>query len=125
MPLSELAKVLAAKNQFLPLAVPFSATSTIGGAIASGIDSTLRQQYGTARDFLIGAEFVDGTGKQCKSGGRRGENVTRSRPHKLPIGPPGPLRSIPPPNLPPLSLPPYPLPHPPPLPTLHDRHKLP
>jgi len=86
MPLSELAKVLAAKNQFLPLAVPCSATSTIGGAIASGIDSTLRQQYGTARDFLIGAEFVDGTGKQCKSGGRVVKNVTGYDLHKLLIG---------------------------------------
>jgi glycolate oxidase FAD binding subunit len=86
MPLHELAKVLGAKNQFLPLAVPFSATSTIGGAIASGIDSALRQQYGTARDFLIGAEFVDGAGKQCKSGGRVVKNVTGYDLHKLLIG---------------------------------------
>src|SRR5258708_28693452 len=83
MPLSELAKVLAAKNQFRSLAVPCRATSTIGGAIASGIDSTLRQQYGTARDFLIGAEFVDGTGKQCKSGGRVVKNVTGYDLHKF------------------------------------------
>src|SRR5258708_36301266 len=86
MPLSELAKVLAAKNQFLPLAVPCSATSTIGGAIASGIDSTLRQQYGTARDFLIGAEFVDGTGKQCKSGGGGGEDGNGDHQHQVLIG---------------------------------------
>jgi glycolate oxidase FAD binding subunit len=86
MPLRELAKVLGAKNQFLPLAVPFSATSTIGGAVASGIDSVLRQQYGTARDFLIGAEFVDGTGKKCKSGGRVVKNVTGYDLHKLLIG---------------------------------------
>jgi glycolate oxidase FAD binding subunit len=86
LPLHELARVLAEKNQFLPLAVPCSATSTIGGAIASGIDSALRQQYGTARDFLIGAEFVDGTGKQCKSGGRVVKNVTGYDLHKLLIG---------------------------------------
>jgi glycolate oxidase FAD binding subunit len=84
--LHELARVLAEKNQFLPLAVPCSATSTIGGAIASGIDSALRQQYGTVRDFLIGAEFVDGTGKQCKSGGRVVKNVTGYDLHKLLIG---------------------------------------
>jgi glycolate dehydrogenase FAD-binding subunit len=86
MPLRELANVLGAKNQFLPLAVPFSATSTIGGAVASGIDPVLRQQYGTARDFLIGAEFVDGTGKKCKSGGRVVKNVTGYDLHKLLIG---------------------------------------
>jgi glycolate oxidase FAD binding subunit len=94
MPLKELAETLAAKNQFLPLAVPCSATSTVAGAIASGIDSTLRQQYGTARDFLIGAEFVDGTGKHCKSGGRVVKNVTGYDLHKLLIGSVGTLGVI-------------------------------
>ena len=94
LPLIELAKALAAKKQFLPLAVPCSATSTIGGAIASGIDSTLRQQYGTARDSLIGAEFVDGTGKRCKSGGRVVKNVTGYDLHKLLIGSLGTLGII-------------------------------
>ena len=93
-PLNELAKTLAAQKQFLPLAVPCSATSTAGGAIASGIDSALRQQYGTARDFLIGAEFVDGTGKQCKSGGRVVKNVTGYDLHKLLIGSLGTLGVI-------------------------------
>jgi glycolate oxidase FAD binding subunit len=94
MPLKDLALALAAKKQFLPLAVPFSATSTIAGAISSGIDSTLRMQYGTARDFLIGAEFVDGTGKQCKSGGRVVKNVTGYDLHKLLIGSLGTLAVI-------------------------------
>jgi glycolate oxidase FAD binding subunit len=94
MPLHELAKTLAAQKQFLPLAVPCSRTSTAGGAIASGIDSTLRQQYGTARDFLIGAEFVDGTGKQCKSGGRVVKNVTGYDLHKLLVGSLGTLGVI-------------------------------
>jgi glycolate oxidase FAD binding subunit len=94
LPLGELAKTLATKNQFLPLATPCSATSTAGGVIASGIDSTLRQQYGTARDFLIGAEFVDGAGKQCKSGGRVVKNVTGYDLHKLLIGSLGTLGVI-------------------------------
>lgn len=92
--LNELAKVLAAKNQFLPLALPCSDRSTIGGAVASGIDSTLRQQYGTARDFLIGAEFVDGKGQPCKSGGRVVKNVTGYDLHKLLIGSLGTLAAI-------------------------------
>ncbi len=62
MPLRHLEQKLAEQQQFLPLAVPCFETSTVGGAVASGIDSALRQQYGSARDFLIGAEFVDGTG---------------------------------------------------------------
>lgn len=94
MPLNELAKALATKKQFLPLAVPCGATSTVGGAVASGIDSTLRQQYGTARDFLIGAEFVDGTGSRCKSGGRVAKNVTGYDLHKLLIGSLGTLGVI-------------------------------
>jgi len=94
MPLRTLEGTLAAKQQFLPLAVPCYETSTVGGAISSGIDSVLRQQYGTARDFLIGAEFVDGTGKLCKSGGRVVKNVTGYDMHKLLIGSLGTLGVI-------------------------------
>jgi glycolate oxidase FAD binding subunit len=94
MPLRELSKALAEKNQFLPLAVPCSAASTVGGAVASGIDSTLRMQYGTSRDFLIGAEFVVGTGKRCKSGGRVVKNVSGYDLHKLLIGSLGTLGVI-------------------------------
>ena len=81
-------------NQFLPLLVPWYSLSTVGGAIASGIDSPLRQSYGTARDFLIGAEFIDGTGKLCKSGGRVVKNVTGYDLHKLLIGSLGTLAVI-------------------------------
>ncbi len=84
--LRQLEPALAEQCQFLPLAVPCFETSTVGGAIASGIDSVLRQQYGTARDFLIGAEFVDGAGRLCKSGGRVVKNVTGYDLHKLLIG---------------------------------------
>jgi glycolate oxidase FAD binding subunit len=60
LPLTQLSSVLAAQKQFLPLAVPFFAQTTIGGTIASGVDSPLRQLYGSARDFVIGAEFING-----------------------------------------------------------------
>jgi glycolate oxidase FAD binding subunit len=82
------------QKQFLPLAVPFYFESTIGGIIASGVDSSLRHSYGTARDFLIGAEFVDGTGRLCKSGGRVVKNVTGYDLHKLLIGSLGTLAVI-------------------------------
>ena len=86
MPLRALEGALAERQQFLPLAVPCFESSTVGGVIASGIDSVLRQRYGSARDFLIGAEFVDGRGKLCKSGGRVVKNVTGYDLHKLLIG---------------------------------------
>ena len=92
--LAKLNPVLAQHRQFLPLLLPFYSVSTIGGAIASGLDSPLRQTYGTARDFLIGAEFIDGTGAQCKSGGRVVKNVTGYDLHKLLIGSFGTLALI-------------------------------
>jgi glycolate oxidase FAD binding subunit len=94
MPLRELADFLSGYGQFLPLAVPCFENTTVGGAVASGMDSALRQQYGSARDFLIGAEFVDGTGRLCKSGGRVVKNVTGYDLHKLLIGSLGTLGVI-------------------------------
>jgi len=91
---NEFAVPLYNQNQFLPLSVPFYFESTIGGIIASGLDSSLRHSYGTARDFLIGAEFVDGTGQLCKSGGRVVKNVTGYDLHKLLIGSLGTLAVI-------------------------------
>lgn len=94
MPLRELETLLRRHGQFLPLAVPCFESTTAGGAVASGIDSVLRKQYGTARDFLIGAEFVDGTGQLCKSGGRVVKNVTGYDLHKMLIGSLGTLGVI-------------------------------
>ena len=94
MPLRELETFLGPHGQFLPLAVPCFESTTAGGAIASGIDSALRQQYGTARDFVIGAEFVDGFGQLCKTGGRVVKNVTGYDLQKLLIGSLGTLGVI-------------------------------
>jgi len=94
MPVADLARELAEKKQFLPLEVPFFETATVGGAIAAGLDSPLRRFYGAPRDFLIGAEFVDGTGAQAKSGGRVVKNVTGYDFHKLLNGSLGTLAVI-------------------------------
>jgi glycolate oxidase FAD binding subunit len=94
LPLAKLNAALFERKQFLPLLVPWYSRSTIGGTIASAMDSPLCQFYGTARDFLIGAEFVDGTGKLCKSGGRVVKNVSGYDLHKLLIGSLGTLAVI-------------------------------
>ena len=94
MPLATLNATLREHNQFLPLLVPFYSQATVAGTIASGIDSPLRQAYGTARDFLLGAEFIDGTGALVKSGGRVVKNVTGYDLHKLLIGSLGTLAVI-------------------------------
>jgi glycolate oxidase FAD binding subunit len=92
--LGALAQTLSAHRQFLPLAAPFLNQTTIGGLIASGVDSPLRQFYGTARDFLLGLEFVTGEGITAKSGGRVVKNVTGYDLHKLMIGALGALGII-------------------------------
>ncbi len=84
--LRKLSAALAERGQFLPLAVPFFDRATVGGTIASGIDSPLRQFYGTARDYILGMEFVTGEGTPAKSGGRVVKNVTGYDLHKLMIG---------------------------------------
>ncbi len=92
--LQSLGQTLAEHRQFLPLAVAFLAQTTIGGSVASGVDSPLRQFYGTARDFLLGMEFVTGEGVAAKSGGRVVKNVTGYDIHKLMIGSLGTLGVI-------------------------------
>jgi glycolate oxidase FAD binding subunit len=94
MNLTELADVLAKQKQFIPLAVPFFDECTVGGTIASNIGSSLRTGYGSARDFLLGAEFVNGAGTFTKSGGRVVKNVTGYDLHKLLIGSLGTLGAI-------------------------------
>jgi glycolate oxidase FAD binding subunit len=94
MNLAELAEALAQQKQFLPLAVPFFEECTVGGTIASNIGSALRPGYGSARDFLLGAEFVNGAATFTKSGGRVVKNVTGYDLHKLLIGSLGTLGAI-------------------------------
>jgi glycolate oxidase FAD binding subunit len=94
LPLTRLASALAGHRQFLPLAVPFMDRATVGGTIASGVDSPLRQLYGTARDFVLGVQFVTGDGTQVKSGGSVVKNVTGYDIHKLMIGALGTLGII-------------------------------
>jgi glycolate oxidase FAD binding subunit len=91
IPLARLAAALAKHKQFLPLAVPFSDRATVGGTLASGVDSPLRQFYGTARDFVLGMEFVSGGGAITKSGGRVVKNVSGYDLHKLMLGAVGTL----------------------------------
>jgi len=94
IPLHTIASALAEHRQFLPLAVPFKNRATAGGTIASGVDSPLRQVYGTARDFVLGMEFVTGDAIAAKSGGRVVKNVTGYDIHKMMIGALGTLGVI-------------------------------
>jgi glycolate oxidase FAD binding subunit len=92
--LSALAAALAPENQFVPLEGPCGMEGTVGGTLATGVSGPLRQTYGTARDFVLGMEFVTGYGKLVKSGGRVVKNVTGYDLHKLLIGSLGTLAII-------------------------------
>ncbi|MGB6874749.1 MAG: FAD-binding oxidoreductase [Candidatus Acidiferrales bacterium] len=94
VPLSRLAEALAEHKQFLPLAVPYFDRATVGGTLASGVDSPLRHAYGTARDFVLGMEFVSGEGALTRSGGRVVKNVSGYDLHKLFLGALGSLGVI-------------------------------
>jgi glycolate oxidase FAD binding subunit len=92
--LCDVQRTLAEHGQFLPLEVPFMNRATVAGTIASGVDSALRQSYGTARDYILGMEFVTGEGIAAKSGGRVVKNVTGYDIHKLLAGSLGTLGVI-------------------------------
>jgi glycolate oxidase FAD binding subunit len=94
VPLRTVASALAEHRQFLPLSIPYFDRATVGGTIASGVDTPLRQFYGTARDYVLGMEFVIGDGVLSKSGGNVVKNVTGYDLHKLMIGALGTLGVI-------------------------------
>jgi FAD/FMN-containing dehydrogenase len=92
--LEDLQRELGEHGQFLPLEVAFSERATVGGAIATNAYSPLRAHFGSARDFVLGMEFVTGLGEIAKSGGRVVKNVTGYDLHKLLIGSLGTLGVI-------------------------------
>jgi glycolate oxidase FAD binding subunit len=85
---------LAERGQFLPLAPAFADRATLGGMVAAGTDTPFRYGYGTARDCLLGLEFVTGEGIASKSGGRVVKNVTGYDLHKFLIGSLGTLAVV-------------------------------
>ena len=91
---ADLDSLLAAERQFLPLGPAFATRATLGGIVAAGGDSPLRHAYGSARDFLLGVEFITGDAVSSKSGGRVVKNVTGYDLHKLLIGSLGTLAVI-------------------------------
>jgi glycolate oxidase FAD binding subunit len=82
MTFAELTKILAAKNQRLPIDVPQPETATLGGLIAVNQAGPRQFGYGTIRDYFLGYTAVDGEGTIYRGGGRvvknaAGYNMTR------------------------------------------------
>lgn len=89
-PLTEIEAVLAERRQMLAFEPPhFAATlpppggqasaasgvATLGGCVAAGLSGPRRQQAGAVRDFVLGAQLVDGRGQLLRFGGQVMKNV--------------------------------------------------
>ena len=75
-PLSEIETLLASHGQMLAFDPPrFGVSSTVGGAIASGLSGPRRPYVGSARDFVLGVKAMNGTGEVLRFGGQVMKNV--------------------------------------------------
>jgi glycolate oxidase FAD binding subunit len=81
-----LAARLAAHRQMLPLDPPGWSERTLGGIAATGASGPLRLRYGTMRDLLLGARFVQADGVLTWGGARVVKSVTGYDVPKLLVG---------------------------------------
>ena len=69
-PILELSAALSEKGQYLPFDPLMPEAATIGGTVASNLSGSRRFRYGGIRDFILGAEVVDGEGRTFRVGGK-------------------------------------------------------
>lgn len=75
-PVSEIEAVLAENNQMLAFEPPvFGPSSTLGGTIAAGLSGPRRPFVGALRDYVLGAQVMDGRGQVLNFGGAVFKNV--------------------------------------------------
>lgn len=86
MRFAELARLVAAERQMLPLDPPFFEQATVGGVVAANAGGPRRRQYGTARDMVIGMRFARMNGHLVDCGGMVVKNVAGLDISKLLIG---------------------------------------
>lgn len=86
-PLAELQAVLAEQGQFLPFEPPlFGGQGTVGGMVAAGLAGPSRASVGGVRDFVLGAEIVNGRGERLRYGGQVMKNVAGYDVSRLMVG---------------------------------------
>ena len=75
-PLREIEAALSEAGQMLAFEPPhWGAGATLGGTIACGLSGPRRPHAGSARDFLLGCELLNGRGERLRFGGRVMKNV--------------------------------------------------
>jgi glycolate oxidase FAD binding subunit len=94
MPWRDLTGALAENGQMIPLDPPFADRATVGGVVASNSSGPRRRLFGTARDLVIGMQFLTLEGKTVQSGGMVVKNVAGLDMSKLMIGSFGTLAAI-------------------------------
>jgi glycolate oxidase FAD binding subunit len=74
--LRELERALADANQMLAFEPPhYGDGATVGGRVAAGLAGPRRVSAGAVRDFVLGAQLVDGRGEVLRFGGQVMKNV--------------------------------------------------
>ena len=73
--LAQLAALLKAEKQWLPIDVPNPDAATVGGSLATNSNGPRRLTQGTWRDAVLGIRFVTDEGVEVKGGGRVVKNV--------------------------------------------------
>lgn len=86
-PLAEIETLLDRHGQMLGFEPPrFGVASTLGGTLACGFSGPRRPYSGSARDFVLGMEILDGDGQHLKFGGQVIKNVAGYDASRLMVG---------------------------------------
>jgi glycolate oxidase FAD binding subunit len=89
----ELQRMLAKKNQFIPMD-PLFPEATVGGIISTNSTGPLRAGYGAVKNFLLGVKVAHADGRISKAGGKVVKNVAGYDLTKLYIGAMGTLGCV-------------------------------
>lgn len=94
-PIKELVRVLDQSSQMMPFEPPaYADEDTLGGVIACGLSGPRRAYAGSARDYVLGMQLINGKGELLKFGGEVMKNVAGYDVSRLQVGAMGTLGLI-------------------------------